>query len=93
LCAAKGYATQICENIIANDQRYWKEKPNHALENIVHDEMSLHHYQEEGHMRPRKLSKLKTVVARLQRSDEENKALVEIISKQHLCIVSNLAYQ
>lgn len=44
-------------------------------------------------MRPRKLGKLKTVVARLQRSDEENEALVEVISKRHICIVSNLAYQ
>ena len=32
-------------------------------------------------MRPRKLSKLKSVVARLQRSDEENETLVGIISK------------
>lgn len=74
LRTAKCNAADIGEDIISNDQRCRQEEPDHALENVVHHEVSLDHDQVQGHVGPGKLSELKSVVSLLQRADEEDEA-------------------
>lgn len=45
LSFTKSNTADVCEDIIADDQGSWKEEPDHALEDIVHDEMSLNDNQ------------------------------------------------
>lgn len=72
--APKSYAADISKDIIGYYERGRKEEPDHALENVVHDEMSLDDYQIQRHVRPCELSKLETVVASLERANKENEA-------------------
>jgi hypothetical protein len=52
LCSAKGDPDDVGKDIIRNHQGRRKEEPYHALEDVVHDEMCLHHDQVERHVSP-----------------------------------------
>lgn len=67
-------ATDVCENIVCNDERCWKEKPDHPLENVIHEKMGLNNNQIEGHVSPCELRKLEAVVTLLQRCHEKHEA-------------------
>ena len=72
LGTTEGNATDVGENVISNDQGCWEEKPDHSLENVIHDEMGLYDNEVEGHMRPGKLGKLEAVMTFLQRANKEH---------------------
>ena len=74
LGASKGDTADVGEDIIRNDKRGREEEPDHALEDIVHHKVRLNHDDKQGHVRPSPLSELESVVALLQRSDEENES-------------------
>ena len=84
LRAAKSDTTDVGKDVVGNDKRYWKEEPDHAFKNIVHDEMRLHDNQVERHMSPGKLGELKTVVPLFKRCDEENEACIESTTYPYL---------
>lgn len=46
LCAAKGDAADIGKDVVRDDKTNRQEKPNHALEDVVHDEVRHYHYKE-----------------------------------------------
>ena len=66
LGAPEGDATDVCEDVIGNDETDRKEEPDHAFEDVVHDKVRLDDYQIESHMRPAELGELEAVVAFLQ---------------------------
>lgn len=74
LGATKSNAANVGKNIVGDDQSGRQEKPNHALKNVVHDEMSLHYNKVEGHVGPGKVGELELVVAGLQRSNKKDEA-------------------
>ena len=76
LSPAERNAANIGEDVIGDDQRDRDEKPDHALEDIIHNEMRLHDDQVERHVCPRELSELEAVVTFLEGSDEEDKAWI-----------------
>lgn len=45
LCPSKANTANVGEDIIGDDQRSGKEEPDHALENVVHDKVSLNNNQ------------------------------------------------
>ena len=68
-------ATDVCEDVVDNDQRHGEEEPDHPLEDVVHHEVSLENNKENSHMGPAQLAELKSVGTLLQGSDEEHEAL------------------
>jgi hypothetical protein len=62
LCTAKCNATNVCKDIIANDQGDGQEEPDHSFKDIVHDKVRLNDNEVQSHMRPRELSELETVM-------------------------------
>lgn len=74
LGATKGDTADVGEDIVGNDQRGGKEEPDHALEDVVHDEVGLDHNQIQCHVCPSKLGELESVVALLERSDKEHES-------------------
>ena len=70
-------STDVGEDIIGNDQAHRQEEPDHAFEDIVHDEVGLDDDQVERHMGPGELGELETVVALLEGADEEDETCVE----------------
>jgi hypothetical protein len=65
LSAAKCDAADVGKNIIGNDEGGRQKEPNHALENIVHDKVSLHNDEVQRHVCPCKVGKLEFVVSSL----------------------------
>ncbi len=65
-------ATYIGEYVVGDDERGREEKPDHALEDVVHDEVGLDHNKIERHVRPRELGELELVVSSLERSHKED---------------------
>jgi hypothetical protein len=74
LCAADCDPDDVGEDVVGDYQADWEEEPDHALKDVVHDEVGLHHDQVQGHVCPSELRELELVVALLQRADEEDKA-------------------
>jgi hypothetical protein len=74
LGAAEGDAADVGEDVIGDDEGDGQEEPDHAFEDVVHDKVGLYHDQVEGHVRPGELGELESVVALLQRADEEHEA-------------------
>ena len=70
------YAANVGEDVVSYDQGGWKEKPDHAFKDVVHDEMSLDDDEVECHVRPGELCELETVVTFLQRANKEDKTCV-----------------
>lgn len=81
LRASKCNSADVGKDIVRNDQRGGEEEPDHALENVVHHEVSLNHNQVQGHMGPSKLSELESVVTLLQGSNEEHEACQLILAE------------
>ena len=71
---SKGDSTDICKDVVDDDQADRKEEPDHALEDIVHDEVRLHDDQIECHVCPGVLSELELVVSLLERANKEDEA-------------------
>jgi hypothetical protein len=63
LGSAKGNTTQIGEYVIGDDESGGKEEPDHALEDVVDDEVGLNHNEVKGHMGPSELGELMSVMA------------------------------
>lgn len=87
----KSDSANIGKNVVGNDQGHGKEKPDHALKNVVHDKMGLHHDQVERHVGPCKLRKLEFVVALLQGDHKENEAclIVSVGPMEELLAITN----
>lgn len=82
LCAAEGDTTDVCEDVIGDDKRSGKEEPNHAFENVVHDEVGLNDDKIECHVCPCELSELELVVSLFERHDEEDEAWADQHTKR-----------
>lgn len=65
LGAAEGDTADVGEYVVGDDEGDGEEEPDHAFEDVVHDEVGLDHDQVEGHVRPGELGKLKSIVALL----------------------------
>ena len=74
LCAAESDTADVRKDIVGDDQADRQEEPDHALEDVVHHEVSLDHDQVQSHVGPGELSELESVVTLLQRSNEEHEA-------------------
>jgi len=74
LCATESDTADVREDIVGDDQADWQEEPDHALKDVVHDEVRLHNNQVESHVSPSELSELELVVALLERTNEEDEA-------------------
>ena len=87
LRAAESDTTDVCEDVVGDDKTDWQEEPDHALENVVHDEVRLHDNQVESHVSPSKLSELELVVTLLERADEEDEAwrMLAIVLNHYFC--------
>lgn len=71
---SKRDSTNVGKDVVDDDQAHGQEEPDHALEDIVHDEVRLHHDQVQSHVSPSELGELELVMAFLQRSNEEHEA-------------------
>lgn len=74
LSATESNTADVGPDIVGDDQGGGEEEPDHALEDVVHDEMGLHNDEVESHMRPGKVGELELVVSSLERGDEKNEA-------------------
>lgn len=74
LRATKGDTADVGEDVIGNNEGGGQEEPDHAFEDVVHNEVGLADDEVKGHMRPGEVGKLELVVAGLERRDEEDKA-------------------
>lgn len=74
LGATEGNTADVGKDIVRDDERGGKEEPDHALQDVVHDKVSLNDDQVERHMRPSELGKLEPVLSFLQGRDEEDEA-------------------
>lgn len=74
LRTAESDTADVGEDIVGNDKADRQEEPDHALKDVVHDEVGLYNNQIKRHVGPGELSELEFVVALLERSDEENEA-------------------
>jgi hypothetical protein len=71
LGTAEGNAANVSKDIVADDERGRQEEPDHALENVVHNEVCLDHDQVEGHVCPGKVGELEFEVTGFEIGDEE----------------------
>lgn len=85
LRSPKSYAANIGKDVIGYYKRGRKEKPNHALEDVVHYEMSLDDDQIQRHVRPGELGKLKTIVAFREGANKKDEAcrIISILKRSH----------
>lgn len=67
-------AAHVGEDVVCDDERGGQEEPDHALEDVVHDEVGLDDDEVEGHVGPGELGELELVVAGLEGGDEEDEA-------------------
>ena len=74
LGAAKGDAADVGEDVVGDDESGGEEEPDHALEDVVHDEVGLEDDEVEGHVRPGEVGELELVVAGLEGCDEKDEA-------------------
>jgi len=61
LGTSEGDTANIGENIVGDDQRRGHKEPDHALKQIVHDEVGLDNDQEQRDVRPPKVCELELV--------------------------------
>ena len=66
----------VGEDVVNDHQTHGHQEPDHAFEDVVHDEMRLHYDQVECHMGPSKLCKLESIIVLLQRRHKEDEACV-----------------
>ena len=63
MSTAEGDPTDVGPYIVCYDQGARQKEPDHALKNVVHNEMRLDDDQVERHVRPCKLSELEAIMA------------------------------
>ena len=93
LCATESDTADVREDIVGDDQADWQEEPDHALKDVVHDEVRLHDDQVESHVSPSELSELELVVTLLEGTNEEDEAWdILVVVLNHLaCDVPSAA--
>jgi len=64
----------VGKDVVGDDKRHRQEKPYHALEDVVHDEVGLHHDQVECHVSPCELCELELVMPLFQRYHKKDEA-------------------
>lgn len=74
LSAAKRNTADVREDVVGDDESGGEEEPDHALEDVVHDEVRLDDNEVQGHVRPCEVGELELVVAGLEGRDEEDEA-------------------
>jgi hypothetical protein len=74
LCATESDTADVREDIVGDDQADRQEEPDHALEDVVHDEMRLHDNKVESHVSPGELGELEFVVTLLERANKKDEA-------------------
>lgn len=74
LRATESDTADVGEDIVGDDERRGEEEPDHALEDVVHDEVGLDNNEVQSHVRPRKVGELELEVAGLETCDEEDEA-------------------
>jgi hypothetical protein len=87
LCATKSDTADVCKDVIGDDQADWQEEPDHALEDVVHDEVGLNDNQVESHVSPSKLSELELVVTLLERANEKDEAWIMLVVVRNKVVV------
>lgn len=71
---AKEETKHVCHNIIDNNHGDRDNEPNHSMENVKDNKVTLRHNNEESHMCPGKEGKLSHVVFLLQRQYKPHKS-------------------
>ena len=74
LGAAKRDTADVGEDVVGDDERGGEKEPDHALEDVVHNEVGLHNDQVQSHMGPCELGELELVVTGVEGGDEEDEA-------------------
>lgn len=74
LRASKCHSADVREDVVGDDQRCGKEEPDHALKDVVHDEVCLNDDEVQSHVCPCEVGELESVVTSLKRCDEEDEA-------------------
>lgn len=69
---AESYAADVGEDVVDDDEADGEEEPDHAFEDVVHDEVGLDDDEVERHVGPGELGELEFVVAFLEGTDEED---------------------
>lgn len=87
LCTTESDTTDVCEDIVGDDQADWQEEPDHAFKDVVHDEVRLHDNQVESHVSPGELGELELVVTLLERTNEEDEAwdMLAVVLDHWIC--------
>lgn len=78
---SKENTANVSEDIVGDNQSSGQEEPDHALENVVHDEMSLNHNEVQSHVCPSKVGELELVVTSLKRSDKEDESYILLVCR------------
>lgn len=73
LSASEHNTADVSEDVVGDDKSGGQEEPNHALENVVHDEVGLNDNEVQSHVSPGEVGELELVVASLERGDKEDK--------------------
>lgn len=81
LGTSKENTANVSEDIVGDDQSSGQEEPDHALEDVVHDEMSLNHNEVQSHVCPGKVGELELVVTSLKRSDKEDESYILLVCR------------
>ena len=89
LCATESDTADVREDIVGDNQADRQEEPDHALEDVVHDEVRLHDNQVESHVSPGELGELKLVVTLLERTNEEDEAwnMLAVMPNRLCCVM------
>lgn len=74
MCPAEGDTANVGEYVVADDEGSRQEEPDHALENVVHNEVGLNYNKVKGHVRPGEVGELEFKVACFQVGDKEDEA-------------------
>lgn len=74
LRTTKGDTADVGKDVVGDDESGGDEEPDHALEDVVHDEVGLEDDEVQGHVRPGEVGELELVVAGLEGCDEEDEA-------------------
>lgn len=72
LGTSKKHTADVGKNIVGNNKRSGKEEPDHALKDVVDNEMGFNNDDVQGHVRPGELGKLELVVAFLERTNKKD---------------------
>lgn len=83
LGATESDTANVSPDIVGDDEGGRQEEPDHAFEDVVHDEVGLDDDKVQCHVRPSKVGELELVVAGLQRGDEEDESWIQVSTIFH----------